>query len=168
MFRKMRRAGQELSQEECERMLAEGTEGVLAVLGDDGYPYTVPLNYLYEDGKIYFHSALEGHKVDAMKACDKVSFCVIGARDIVPEELTTYFRSVVAFGRARLLTGDSEIKKAAWALGEKYLKNNPARIERSVKTAPSRMGAYVIEIEHMTGKEAIELVRRKKGAVAQQ
>ena len=85
MFREMRRKKQLLSEEACIAVLDRGTSGVLAVSGDDGYPYTVPLSYVYCDGKIYFHSAKSGHKIDAIKNSSKVSFCVIDQDKIVPE-----------------------------------------------------------------------------------
>ena len=77
MFREMRRSKQQLSQEETEAVLTRGTSGVLSVLGDGGYPYGVPLSYVYHDGKLYFHWALSGHKLDAVRACPKASFCVV-------------------------------------------------------------------------------------------
>ena len=101
MFREMRRKKQVLSKEECELVLERGTSGVLAVLGEGGYPYAVPLSYVYADGKIVFHCAKQGHKLDAIAKNDKVSFCVVDLDDIQPERYTTYFRSVIAFGRAR-------------------------------------------------------------------
>ena len=78
MFRKMRRFKQELSHEECVEVLKTQPRGVLSVLGEDGYPYGLPMTHWYNevDGKIYFHCAGEGHKIDAIRACDKVSFCV--------------------------------------------------------------------------------------------
>lgn len=72
MFRKMRRYRQQLSQEETISILKSGKTAVLGVLGDDGYPYTVPINYVYADGKIYFHGAKSGHKIDAIKRCGRV------------------------------------------------------------------------------------------------
>ena len=74
MFRDMRRFKQQLTSEECETILRDQKRGVLAVLGDMGYPYTVPLNYVYDNGCLYFHSALQGHKIDAIRSCDKTSF----------------------------------------------------------------------------------------------
>ena len=103
MFREMRRNKQQLSNEECGEILRKSTAGVLAVSGDDGYPYAVPLSYVYCDNKIYFHSAKSGHKIDGIKNNSKVSFCVIAKDEIIPEKFTTYFRSVIVFGKARIL-----------------------------------------------------------------
>lgn len=99
MFREMRRKRQLLSEKESIDVLARGTAGVLALLGDDDYPYAVPISYVYNDSKLYFHGAKTGHKIDAIKECSKASFCVIDQDNIVPEEYTTYFRSVIAFGK---------------------------------------------------------------------
>ena len=103
MFREMRRKKQALPPEECAEILRRGTSGVLAVLGDGGYPYAVPLSYVYDGEKIFFHCAKSGHKLDAIRQNSKVSFCVIDQDQIVPEEYTTYFRSVIVFGTARIL-----------------------------------------------------------------
>ena len=103
MFRKMRRNRQMLTEEECIRILETDSSGVLAVLGDDDYPYAVPLSFVYADRKLYFHCALSGHKLDAIQRHAKVSFCVIHQDQIVPEEYTTYFQSVIAFGRIKIL-----------------------------------------------------------------
>ena len=100
-FREMRRKRQQLAEEEI-AILEKATTGTLALLGDNDYPYAVPISYVYHDGKLYFHSALTGHKVDAIRKCDKASFCVIEKDDVQPEKYTTFFRSVIAFGgRAR-------------------------------------------------------------------
>ena len=117
-FRPMRRTRQELSPAETEDILRRGSDGVLAVLGDEGYPYAVPLNYVYKDGKIYFHCAKEGHKFDALMAESKVSFCVVDRNDVIPDEFATYYKSAVAFGHARLLEG-TEAEQAVYDLGFK-------------------------------------------------
>ncbi len=108
MFREMRRKKQLLSEAETIEILKTGTSGVLGVSGDDGYPYTVPLSYVYQDGKLFFHCAQEGHKIDAIGRNDKVSFCVIHQDKIIPEKFTTHYRSAIAFGRARILTDEGE------------------------------------------------------------
>ena len=96
MFRPMRRHRQQLSQGDCAAILSRGTSGVLAVAGDGGYPYAVPLSYVYQEGTLFFHCAKAGHKLDALRRCSKASFCVIDQDQVVPPEYTTYFRSVIA------------------------------------------------------------------------
>ena len=76
IFREMRQKKQELSRQEIADILHKGTSGVLALLGDNDYPYAVPISYVYDDGKIYFHSAKSGHKIDAIQRTEKASFCV--------------------------------------------------------------------------------------------
>ena len=97
-FRDMRRKRQLLSEEDSIDILTKATAGTLALLGDNDYPYAVPISYVYQERKLYFHSALAGHKVDAIRKCDKASFCVIDKDEVHPEKYTTYFRSVIAFG----------------------------------------------------------------------
>ena len=96
-FREMRRKRQQLSKEESIAILEKATAGTLALLGDDDYPYAVPISYVYHEGKLYFHSALAGHKVDAIRKCENASFCVIEQDDVQPKKYTTFFRSVIAF-----------------------------------------------------------------------
>ena len=108
MFREMRRKRQMLSEDDCKIILREGTSGVLALSGDDGYPYAVPLSYVYDGEKIFFHCAKSGHKLDAIRRNPKASFCVIGQDKVVPEEYTTDYRSVIAFGTVRILEDDRE------------------------------------------------------------
>ena len=112
MFREMRRKRQLLSEKEAGEILKRGTSGVLALAGDDGYTYAVPISYVYDGEKLYFHSAKSGHKLDAIAAEPKASFCVIDQDRIVPEEYTTYFRSVIAFGRVRVMEDEAEKRQA--------------------------------------------------------
>lgn len=162
-FRKMRRKKQQLTEAECKEILERNASGVLAVLGDGAYPYAVPLSYVYYDNVLYFHCAKSGHKLDAINECDKVSFCVIDQDYIVPEEYTTYFRSVIVFGHAAVMESDEEIYSAIEKLAMKYApddskENRDSVIEREY----GNMRMIKIEIEHMTGKEAIELVLKRK------
>lgn len=120
MFREMRRKRQILSREDCAAILNQGTSGVLALLGDGGYPYAVPLSYVYHNEKLYFHSAQNGHKLDAIHTNPKASFCVIGKDHIVPQEYTTYFRSVIAFGTVRILEDETEKREAIRTLAIRY------------------------------------------------
>ena len=153
----MRRFKQQLSENECKEILNKSKSGVLAVIGDDGYPYAVPLSYVYLNKKIYFHSAKEGHKIDALAKNNKVSFCVVTKDDVVPEELTTYFKSVIIFGKAKKLEGD-ELRNAAIQLGLKYYNNEDA-VKKEVDAALNRMLCFEINIEHISGKQAKELIK---------
>ncbi len=159
MFRDMRRKNQELPMEQCADILLRATSGVLAVSGDDGYPYAVPLSFAYDDGKIYFHCALTGHKLDAIARNDKVSFCVIDADQIVPEEFTTYFRSVIAFGRARVIDQADEKRKVLELLARRYGSPTDERLQIETERQIARVCLVEIAIEHLTGKQAKELVR---------
>lgn len=161
MFREMRRKAQLLSESECMEILKNGTEGVLAVLGDEGYPYAAPLNYAYEDGKLYFHGATAGHRVDAVEKYEKVSFCVIEKKEIVPERATTYYRSVIAFGRARMETDPEEKRAALYLLGGRYAAAYEKMWAEEIESSLARTGIMTMEIEHITGKECIELVKLK-------
>ena len=161
-FREMRRKKQQLANEECIDILERNTSGVLAVSGDGGYPYAVPLSYVYADGKIYFHCAKSGHKLDAICGCDKVSFCVIDQDLVVPEEYTSYFRSVIVFGRARVMECDSEIGIAIERLAMKYApENTRENRDAAIEKEYNIMCMVKIEVEHMSGKEAIELVQNR-------
>ena len=132
-FRPIRRHHQQLSQEESIRILTESTSGTLALLGDNDYPYAVPLSYVYADGAIFFHSALEGHKIDAIRKHEKASFCVIAQDAVHGKEYTTYFRSVIAFGRIHIIE-DAEQKLAyARLLGNRYNPNDDKALEEEKK-----------------------------------
>ena len=164
MFREMRRKRQLLTMEQTEDILRRNNTGTLAVSGDDGYPYSVPVNYVYSDGKIYIHGARAGHKIDAVKNCDKVSFSVIDRDTLVPEEFTTYFASAIVFGRARLLESGNEFEASIYALAKKYSPEaTDEAVENEVAKFRSSLCMICIDIEHMSGKEAIELVRQRKG-----
>lgn len=165
MFREMRRNKQLLSQEDTLAVMDRGTNGILACFGDDDYPYAVPLSYVYLNGKIYFHSAKAGHKIDAIHRDSKVSFTVVDEDTIVSKEYTSYFRSVIAFGKARIVE-DEERLEAFLALAKKYSADQPE--EARIKEVVECMHAYVvaIDVEHITGKEAIEFVKRRNQSIS--
>ena len=161
MFRNMRRFKQQLPQEEAEQILLSASSGVLALLGDDGYPYAVPLSYVYQDGRLYFHSAVEGHKIDAIRSCDRASFCVVAADDVIPARLTTQFRSVIAFGRVRLVEDEEEKLAAIRLIARRYAPGMTQQGEEEIRGSWNRMHLIALEIEHMTGKEARELMESR-------
>ena len=160
-FREMRRKRQQLSEEESICILQQATAGTLALLGDNGYPYALPISYVYADGKLYFHSALEGHKVDAIRNCDKASFCVIAQDDIHPKKYTTYYCSVIAFGRIHIIEDEHEKLETARLLGNRYNPNDEESLQKELEHGFARMLMIRFDIEHLTGKAAIELVREQ-------
>ncbi len=156
MFRPMRRYKQQLPEEECLALLETQPRGVLAVLGDEDYPYAVPVDFLYRDGKLYFHGAREGHKLDAVRRHDKVSLCVTdeGVRREGDWALT--FRSVIVFGRIRPMAFDEPgIEELLRALGNKY-NPDPEDVERELRGALARVQMLELTVEHMSGKRVRE------------
>mgnify|MGYP001025300908 FL=1 len=163
MFREMRRSKQLLPPADAEALLKAGTSGVLAVSGDGGYPYAVPLSYVYHEGRLYFHCAKAGHKLDAIARNPKGSFCVIGQDQIVPAEYTSYFRSVIAFGTLRVLEDAGEIRRAIQVLSDRYAPlEPPERRDAMIDRELAALCILEMTVEHLTGKEAIELVRQRK------
>ena len=160
MFRPMRRHKQLLLEEECRAILENATSGVLAVLGDEDYPYAVPLSFVLDGNKLYFHGAKSGHKMDALLKHPKASFCVISQDNIVPEEYTTYFRSVIAFGKVRVMEDTQEKHDAVLLLAQKYAPDTSAdHKEQAIQRGMAPLCMLEMTIEHMTGKQAIGLVK---------
>ncbi|WP_294550879.1 pyridoxamine 5'-phosphate oxidase family protein [uncultured Pseudoflavonifractor sp.] len=162
MFREMRRKRQALPQEEVSAVLERGTSGVLALAGEDGYPYAVPISYVYDGEKFYFHCARAGHKLDAIRREPKASFCVIDQDQIVPAEYTTYFRSVIAFGRLRVLEDEGEKRAAIEKLAAKYAPDQPVDARaQAIDREWLPLCMLEMTVEHLTGKEAIELAGKR-------
>lgn len=156
MFREMRRKKQVLNKEECITILENGITGVLAVSGDNDYPYTVPLNYVYYKDKLYFHWAKSGHKLDAINKNEKVSFCVISEDKVIPEKFTTFFRSVVVFGKAHIIEEETKKKEMMKVLSFKY---HPSATNEEYQKALDHSYKAVcmveVDIEYMSGKEEL-------------
>ncbi|MBP1909214.1 pyridoxamine 5'-phosphate oxidase family protein [Methanolobus bombayensis] len=161
MFREMRRKKQELSLEDSIAILKRATSGILAVSGDNDYPYAVPLSFVYDDSKIYIHCAKTGHKLDAIARNEKVSFCVIDYDNVVPEKYTTYFRSVIVFGKASILDNPEDKMKAIEKLAARYSPNHEEGRRKEIDDQFKQLCLVEIKIEYMTGKEAIELAKMK-------
>ena len=160
-FRDMRRKRQQLSNEESIAILEKATAGTLALLGDNDYPYAVPISYVYHERKLYFHSALAGHKVDAIRKCDKASFCVIEQDDVQPKKYTTFYRSVIAFGRIHIIEDDQEKLETACMLGNRYNPNDEESLRQEMEKGFFRMLMIRFDIDYLTGKEAIELIKQR-------
>ena len=156
MFPEMRRSKQQLSDQESLSILQRGTSGVLALAGEDGWPYAVPLSYVYRQGALWFHCATVGHKLDAIRHNDKASFCVIDRDRVIPEKLTTAYRSVIVFGRIRVVEDETEKRQAARWLGEKYDPTDRSGMDREIDGALSRMTVLRLDVERMTGKRGKE------------
>lgn len=160
MFREMKRKNQQLSQEEAVVILQRGKSGVLALHGDNGYPYAVPISYVYHAGKIILHGAPEGHKHELLKHDNRASFCVVDLNDIVSPEFTTYFRSAIAFGTVRTVTDPAEKQAALEAVGHKYSPGQPGLLSYIGKHF-DYVKVMILEIDHLTAKESIELTTAK-------
>ena len=154
MFREMRSKANMLTNEEVENILKTSPNGTLALYGENGYPYSVPVNFVYSDGKIYFHGAAEGYKLDCMKKDPHVSFSVIGKDDIAKENFTTLFSSVIAFGTIRVIDTMEEKIPVLEAMVGKY----SAEFMESGKELISKgcgSVAYELTLDHMTGKKGM-------------
>ena len=157
MFREMLRTKQAIDREECIEILKETKRGVLSLIGDDGYPYGVPINHYYDerDGKIYFHGGMRGHRIDALGNSDKVTFCVMD--DGVREEGEWFlrFRSVIVFGRAELVTDTERIYDISRRLCYKFT-DDEAYIEHELRFSGPRTSMVCLTPEHMSGKRVKE------------
>lgn len=172
MFVPMRRGKQQLPADESAAILRDATAGILGTAGTDGYPYAVPVSFAYVPadgdnaapdtvcGRIFLHCAATGHKLDALNANPRVCFTVIAQSEPVPEKLTDRFCSVIAFGTARHAEGD-EKTEGLWALGTKYAPGLNAIISDEIATAAHRTEVIVIDLESVTGKEGLELLRER-------
>lgn len=158
MFRPIRRTKREISIEAAKQLLKDLRRGVLAVNGDDGYPYAVPINFLYdeENNKIYFHGARAGHKFDSIKACDKVCFTVYGNETTVSgEEWAPYVQSSVVFGRCHLIEDQEIAINLVKKLAMKYYPNEQLA-DDEIDASGKAVQMFEIDIEHISGKQIQE------------
>ncbi|MBQ9686865.1 MAG: pyridoxamine 5'-phosphate oxidase family protein [Oscillospiraceae bacterium] len=153
MFRDMLRSKQQLSQDECIEILKQEKRGVLSVLGDDEYPYGVPINHYYceEDGKLYSHGGKKGHKIDAFRRHDKASFCVYDAGYRRDSEWALNIKSVVVFGRIEIVEDRDTVYELARRLSRKFT-DDEAYIESDIARSGPNTLMFSLTPEHMTGK----------------
>ena len=151
MFRKMRRFKQQISEEECIRILKEQPRGVLSMIGDDGYPYGIPLDHWYSGNKLYFHGAKVGHKMDAITAYDKVSYCVMDEGYRKDGEWPLNIKSVVVFGRIRVVEDEAKKREICTNLVRKFT-DDEEYLQKELTNAFPRVNCLELTIEHMTGK----------------
>lgn len=159
MFREMRRKKQQLGEDECLAIVDAATSGVLSMIGDDGYPYGVPLSFVRIGKTLVFHSAAEGHKIDAVKANPKASFTIVAQDVVVPSEYNTHFRSVIAFGQVRIVEDSDEKMALLCALGDRYWPNHDNELEAEIAPRFDRMHVLAFDIEHLTGKQSLALMQ---------
>lgn len=153
MFREMRRFKQQISKEECIKVLKEQPRGVLSMHGDDGYPYGIPLDHWYceEDGHIYFHGAGTGHKIDSINGNDKVSYCVYDEGYRKDGEWALNINSVVVFGRVHIVEDEEKKLKICTNLCKKFT-DDEEYLQKEIKNAFPRVCCLELIPEHMTGK----------------
>ncbi|MFI3325874.1 MAG: pyridoxamine 5'-phosphate oxidase family protein [Clostridia bacterium] len=151
MFRPIRRIKQQTSNEKCIEILGKEPRGVLAVHGEDGYPYAFPMNHIYIDGKLYFHSAKQGHKVDVLEKDDKVSYCIMDKGEVSDDGWSLNFNSVIIFGKISVVKNEEQ---AIEIIRKLALKNYPTdgEIERIIKESAGHFYIYELSVNHMTGK----------------
>jgi nitroimidazol reductase NimA-like FMN-containing flavoprotein (pyridoxamine 5'-phosphate oxidase superfamily) len=149
----MRKLSRKMEDSEALEYLQKGEFGVISTIGEDGYPYGVPVNYVYKDGEIFFHCATAGHKIDNFNYCDKVSFCVVGQSDVLPDIFSTRYRSVIAFGKISEIP-EEEKESALELLVDKFSPDFIGEGEEHIKKYFAATKTFKIVVEHFTGKKA--------------
>ncbi|MCI9040302.1 pyridoxamine 5'-phosphate oxidase family protein [Dubosiella newyorkensis] len=159
MYHSMRRSRQQLSEQETIKILENATSGVLALFDADDYTYALPISYVYHGNEIYFHSASSGHKIEAIKHHQKVSFCVVAQDKIVPEKFTTFFKSAIVFGTIEIIEDEAEKRKAIECLSKKYSPHETEeRTQQEIDRFWKQLTMLKLNIEKISGKQSIELV----------
>ena len=153
MFRLMRRIKQQISDAECVEVLRSTKRGVLSLMGDDGYPYGIPIDHWYceEDGKIYFHGATEGHNIDSIRRCEKVSYCTYDEGYRREGEWALNIWSVIVFGRISLVEDEELARRICTELTRKFT-DDEEYLAKELRNAFPRVQCLAITPEHMTGK----------------
>lgn len=153
MFRNITRIKQQLSPEACIRLLQQQPRGVLSLIGDDGYPYGLPIDHWYnpEDGQIYFHSGRQGHKVDAIRRCDKASFCIYDEGYRADGDWALNIQSVIVFGRIRIVEDHAKAIELTRRLSYKYT-SDAAYIQEEIGKYGHEVLVFTLIPEHITGK----------------
>ena len=153
MFRDVACFKQKISDAACVEILKNEKRGVLSVLGDDGYPYGMPLNHYYneEDGKLYFHSDSRGHKLDALRRCDKASFCVYDSGFYKEGDWALNIKSVIVFGRVEFIEDKERIFEISRRLSRKFT-TDEGYIDYEIEHSGAGTAMFALVPEHMTGK----------------
>lgn len=152
----MRRIDKAMAESEAMELLYKCEYGILSTIGNDGYPYGVPVNYVCKKTVIYFHSASIGHKLNNIDGNNKVSFCVVGDTEVIPEKFSTKYESVIIFGNAKVVTNDSEKRAVLLEFINKYAPNYMKNGQKYISSDLNKPKVIRIDIEHITGKKAKE------------
>ena len=157
MFRELTRKNRQLPLEECIRILREEPRGVLSVLGDDGYPYGMPMNYWYDDGDgcIYFHTGRGGHRQDALQKCGKTSFCVIDKGVRKDGEWALTVNSVIVFGKIEIIDDLDAVVDVTTRLSRKFTSDDEY-IQKEISQHAHRTLLLRLKPEHICGKQVTE------------
>lgn len=151
MFKEMRRKDRMVDNTECKDILNKAEYGTLATIGEDGYPYSIPLSYCYIDDAVYFHCAGTGKKLSDIEFNQKVSFSIVGDIENIPNKFTTKFESVILFGKAAIAREDDK-EKALLGLVKKYSPGFYEQGKQYISKAAAATTVVKISIEHITGK----------------
>lgn len=152
MIHDMRRIDREVSDADARAILARADHGILATVGEDGWPYAVPVNHVLDGDRIYFHCALSGHKLENIGFDDRVAYSAVASSRIVSEQVTTYYESAIAFGRATLVQDALEKRRALELLGRRFCADHPAQVDEEIRKDGPKTVVVRIQIERITGK----------------
>lgn len=156
----LRRAKQALSEEDTLKIIKEGTHGVLALNGEGGSTYSIPLSYVFNDNTFYFHGAPVGHKAESVKRTPLASFAVVGQSEVVPQLRANNFRSAIAFGKLRVVTDKEEKLKALRLVADKYSPNQPDN-EKEIQESLNYVFVFALDVDSLTGKQSIDYVQKQ-------
>lgn len=160
-FRKMRRARQALNEADTRAILKEGITAVLALAGEDGYPYALPVNYVFDGAAVYFHCARSGYKLECIARCDKASMCVVAQDTVLSEKFTTLYKSAIAFGRIAVVSDEEEMRRAAYLLAKKYCPDETdMRIADETDKFFQELCILKLSVEHLSGKQGAEFLQK--------
>jgi len=152
MFKEMRRSDKMLTEEEMLDIMSTAEYGILSTVGEDGMPYGVPVNFIYDGGNIYFHCALSGHKLDNINSNNKVSFCVVKDVELIPDDFNTKFKSVIAFGEVKKVEEEARKQEIYVLILKKFSGAYMDAGMEYIKQSGAKAVVYEIEVQHITAK----------------
>ena len=148
----MRRIDRSLSEAEAREIMARADHGFLATVGEDGWPYAVPVNHVLAGDLLYFHCALSGHKLEILAHDERVAYSAIASSEILPKEVTTHFESAIVFGRAHIVEDAAERRRAFELLGARFCAGFEAEVQDEIRKDGPKTVVVRIHIERITGK----------------